>query len=161
MGIYNLDGNPISAIGIGIEGSITLGPGINGGREYVFYLDGKDAGELWGYWKLGANVGLEGAVGSYAFAAAYLQDTKEITHESWFGWFYGLSGGWGAGGALFWSNEHSIEELYPYQMEDPVWLGAAYVGPSVVPVLEAAKFGGKWSATWYFESGANKVDEFK
>jgi hypothetical protein len=142
MGVNSLD-----AIGFGIEASYTLGGGVNGGFECVYFFKGEDAGSAHLYGKLGVNVGLDMGAGGYIFAAE--KNGPTINSESWEGWSSGYSIGGGAVfGGTFWSNTKNTQDLWPEMYgRETSWKGG-HVGGG----LSGFEIGGRWSATYYWHT---------
>jgi RHS repeat-associated protein len=64
-------GMNLDAIGINIEVSGVLGGGLQLGFNFTYFLNGKDAGNLYGYNYFGGGVGLEGSIGVYAVGSVF------------------------------------------------------------------------------------------
>lgn len=146
---FELDNSiKFDAVGFGIEGGITLGGGFDTGFEFVYFINGKDAGGLFGYYKLGPAIGVEpGAVSGYAFVANVMNQ-QEISAESWKGWFSGYSGSVADDGlGMFWSSNSGKPEL-SYDSKDLYWKGYSHsFGVAYSPV------NAKWSPSYYWLLG--------
>ncbi|HEY1872062.1 MAG TPA: hypothetical protein VGG71_13455, partial [Chitinophagaceae bacterium] len=126
--------------------------------EFVYFLQGKDAYNLYEYGMVGVNVGEERSVGLYTFEASYHGPKGGLNANSWTGIFNSYSGGVGAiGGSYFWSNQRGWPELYPGTWGGSIaWDGFSISGAIPVaglrpsPLLPSENVGFKWSATDYW-----------
>lgn len=142
------------AIGIGLEGSGTLGGGANYGWEMLFFTRGPQAFTQKMYAKLGVNIGLEVSAGFYGFFANYNGEEADITEESWKGWFSSYSGGAAYGASYFWSTFDDKPEIDPSEETSKghkkAWSGWSLYA-SLPGIPSELKFGAKWSASHYWQ----------
>jgi RHS repeat-associated protein len=139
--------NNVDAVGFGVEAGFTFGGGMVGGFEWVYFLNGPDAENLFRFGKIGGNLGFEGGAGIYGFFAYNnLNDPKQITAKSWEGVSNSYSGGYGnISGGYFWGNKQGTAELFPGHKGKTAWEGWHIMGG----FSPGYKFGAKWSSAKY------------
>ena len=119
------------AIGIGFGASAAYGFGANSSFELVMLLKGNHAGGIYLYSAAGGDIGYETlGAGTYGFIAQALGlDKKDITPDSWNGWFNSFSAGiagktWS--GSIFWGNSKNVVSPLPVDnllSGDITWFG--------------------------------------
>jgi RHS repeat-associated protein len=144
----------IDAIGFGGEISATDIVGGTYGFEFVYFLKGNYANQLFGYSKVGVNLGEEVSAGIYGFEATFNGENSAITPQSWEGIFNSWSAGGGEiSGGYFWSNSNGSIEFLPgtwLGMGSPIaWEGVTVSGAIPGIPLPEVKIGFKWSAQDY------------
>jgi len=145
-------GNDIQALGFGIDLSATFGGGMSGGWEFVYYLTGKNLGQLYMYDKFGGNLGMEASAGVYGFAAWTSDKPENVNADTWLGMFNSYSLGYDRlSGGYFWGAQSGRSQLWPGQNgEKPYWQGvqisAALISINMIPKVS---WGAKWSSQKY------------
>lgn len=123
-GIISADlGFEPDAVGISIDYSGVVGGGLTGGIDFTYMLSGEDAGNLYGFKKIGGGVGLDGEIGVSGFAAKFNSEanTEFFSAKGMEGKYSGYSAGFYASGSYSWSNEDNQVEFYPGQKSTTTW----------------------------------------
>lgn len=102
-------------IGVRVGGGITKILGFGAGLEFIYFLDGKDKGQVFSYTFGTINLGFGiKAFGVSAIAANYLGIDSELKSDNYLGTFnYGGGNTPLAGIIYFWGNNFDDPELYP------------------------------------------------
>jgi len=115
----------IDAVGFNVEGSITVGGGMHAGIGGVYFLNGKNEGELHFYDFVGGNVGIGAGLGISAYSSVF---NKDKANKNFFGVggfegkYNGYTGSIIAEGSYIWSNENNTSnELWPSMKSPWTW----------------------------------------
>lgn len=136
LGIENPD-----AVGISFDYSGVLGGGLTGGVDFTLMLEGEDAGNLYGFTRLGGGVGLDAEIGGAGTASTFNDEANPafFNAKGMEGKYSGYSAGLGISGSYSWSNEGNEAEIYPAQKSTTTWETYSLGG----------RFGGEAGAKWF------------
>lgn len=105
----------VDFIGLGISGEASYGLGAGIGQEFLYFLDGKDKGQIFAYTfgSITAGIGAEGLSIS-GIAGNFLGDDRDLIANDYLGPFTFYSGNTPlAGISYFWGSSTNEYELYP------------------------------------------------
>lgn len=111
------------AIGLSTEYAGVVGGGIVGGFDFVLMTNGKEAGSLYGYKKIGGGVGVDAELGAAATISYFNNeaDSNLFNAAGMEGKSSGYSGGFLFSGGYSWGNEKNVSELYLGQKSTTTW----------------------------------------
>ncbi|MDE1206387.1 RHS repeat domain-containing protein [Tenacibaculum larymnensis] len=143
---------PIDAVGINFEWSLTVGGGAHGGTGFVYFLSGEDEGNLFNYDYKGSNVGLGEGFGISSYLSEFNSKEAPDSFNSVKGFggnYNGYELSYGFGGVSYsWSNvNNTTDEIHPGMRSTWTWksrsLGGAVGVDKSSPKLQARFFGGE------------------
>jgi RHS repeat-associated protein len=127
----------VDVLGIGISGEATYGIGAGAGQEFLYYLDGKNKGEVYAYSYASVTLGVGGeGLSISAIAGNWLNNDSNLSANDYLGPFNFYSGNTPVAGiTYFWGSKDNDIELYPGMAEiwnpkyKQTWTGTSISAP--------------------------------